>query len=250
MTAVLMVTGEDDLGLATSAIELGAYGYLVKPVRAGELLINVANALHRGGASSNCTAVLSGWSAAARRWGAICAVRWRRAGSRPMSTQAFQGDGTAPAGEARRVPRRGDRSPHAPDGSLLRAARTADRATAEQQCDACGSRANCTTSGRSRFPTGSCSNRASSRVAEFDVMKTHAELGHRLFADSDTALLRLAASIALTHHERWDGGGYPRAIAGRRSRSRGGSQRWRMSSTRSPATACTGRRSRSGSPWT
>ncbi len=30
-----------------TAIELGAYGYVVKPVRAGELLINVANALHR-----------------------------------------------------------------------------------------------------------------------------------------------------------------------------------------------------------
>ncbi|MHB1834832.1 MAG: response regulator, partial [Solirubrobacteraceae bacterium] len=30
-TAVLMVTGEDDLGLATRAIELGAYGYMVKP---------------------------------------------------------------------------------------------------------------------------------------------------------------------------------------------------------------------------
>ena len=45
--AVVMVTGEDDIGLATSAIELGAYGYLVKPVRAGELLINVTNALYR-----------------------------------------------------------------------------------------------------------------------------------------------------------------------------------------------------------
>jgi response regulator RpfG family c-di-GMP phosphodiesterase len=47
MTAVLMVTGDDDLTLAMTAIGLGAYGYMVKPVRAGELLINVANALHR-----------------------------------------------------------------------------------------------------------------------------------------------------------------------------------------------------------
>src|SRR5579863_9753137 len=45
--AVLMVTGEDSLKLALRAIELGAYGYLVKPVGSGELLINVANALHR-----------------------------------------------------------------------------------------------------------------------------------------------------------------------------------------------------------
>ncbi len=45
--AVLMVTGEDSTKLAMTAIEHGAYGYLVKPVGSGELLINVANALHR-----------------------------------------------------------------------------------------------------------------------------------------------------------------------------------------------------------
>ena len=45
--AVLMVTGEDSTTLAMNAIELGAYGYLVKPVGSGELVINVANALHR-----------------------------------------------------------------------------------------------------------------------------------------------------------------------------------------------------------
>ena len=36
--AVLMVTGEDSMKLAMTAIELGAYGYLIKPVEAGELL--------------------------------------------------------------------------------------------------------------------------------------------------------------------------------------------------------------------
>ena len=45
--AVLMVTGKDDPKLALSAIELGAYGYLVKPIGASELLINVVGALHR-----------------------------------------------------------------------------------------------------------------------------------------------------------------------------------------------------------
>ena len=45
--AVVMVTGEDSLELAMSAIELGAYGYLVKPVSQGVLTINIANALHR-----------------------------------------------------------------------------------------------------------------------------------------------------------------------------------------------------------
>ncbi|MGH8085067.1 MAG: DUF3369 domain-containing protein [Lysobacter sp.] len=46
------------------------------------------------------------------------------------------------------------------------------------------------------------------------VMRQHAEIGHRMLATSKRAVLQLAAEIALTHHERWDGGGYPRGLAG------------------------------------
>jgi putative two-component system response regulator len=45
--AVVMVTGEDSPKLADRAFELGAYGYLVKPYRRGDLLITVSNALRR-----------------------------------------------------------------------------------------------------------------------------------------------------------------------------------------------------------
>lgn len=51
-------------------------------------------------------------------------------------------------------------------------------------------------------------------ASEYDVMKQHASVGHRLLADSKTEILQVAATIALTHHERFDGSGYPRGIAG------------------------------------
>jgi excisionase family DNA binding protein len=42
----------------------------------------------------------------------------------------------------------------------------------------------------------------------------HAEMGHRLLAGSGSEVLEVAATIAWTHHERFDGTGYPRALAG------------------------------------
>ena len=52
-------------------------------------------------------------------------------------------------------------------------------------------------------------------AAERSIVETHAEIGHRLLdGSSDSAVLELAATIALTHHEHYDGGGYPRGLAG------------------------------------
>jgi len=49
---------------------------------------------------------------------------------------------------------------------------------------------------------------------EFDVMKTHADLGARLLSSGSSPVLQMAAVIAGTHHERWDGRGYPKGLAG------------------------------------
>jgi putative two-component system response regulator len=46
------------------------------------------------------------------------------------------------------------------------------------------------------------------------LMERHAAIGHRILVDSGTRLLDLAASIALTHHEWYDGSGYPQGLAG------------------------------------
>lgn len=49
---------------------------------------------------------------------------------------------------------------------------------------------------------------------EFDVMKTHAKLGHDLLFDEENEYLKTAALIALEHHEKWDGSGYPHGKKG------------------------------------
>lgn len=49
---------------------------------------------------------------------------------------------------------------------------------------------------------------------EMDVVKTHTLLGHRILDGSRWPVIQCAAHIALSHHESWDGSGYPNRIAG------------------------------------
>jgi len=49
---------------------------------------------------------------------------------------------------------------------------------------------------------------------EFEVMKRHAQIGHELLKGSASTVLQAAATIAVSHHERFDGTGYPYGVAG------------------------------------
>lgn len=49
---------------------------------------------------------------------------------------------------------------------------------------------------------------------EFNTMKAHPEIGAEILGDDDSELITLAKSIAMTHHEKWDGSGYPKGLKG------------------------------------
>ena len=50
---------------------------------------------------------------------------------------------------------------------------------------------------------------------EWKIMRTHCEIGQKIIGDSRDELLTAACTIALTHHERWDGSGYPAGLTGK-----------------------------------
>ena len=211
--AVLMVTGEDDLGLATTAIELGAYGYLVKPVRAGELLINVATALHRRRREAELL----------RRFerleghGPDTAGALRRAldASRlsPDVALAFQSD------TMRRLLRLAEFRDDQTGQHMLRMGRYCEilalqLGMSEERCAKLRLASELHDIGKVGIPDGILLKPGKLTLSEYDVMKTHADIGYRLLADSSAELMRLAATVAHTHHEHWDGRGYPRGLAG------------------------------------
>jgi len=49
---------------------------------------------------------------------------------------------------------------------------------------------------------------------EFEIMKTHAKLGYEMLDHSQRPILKASAVIAHSHHEKWDGSGYPRGLKG------------------------------------
>jgi putative two-component system response regulator len=49
---------------------------------------------------------------------------------------------------------------------------------------------------------------------EWEVMKTHPQIGYDILSKSDAPVFQLAAEVALRHHEKWDGSGYPGGLRG------------------------------------
>jgi PAS domain S-box-containing protein len=68
--------------------------------------------------------------------------------------------------------------------------------------------------GKVATPDGILRKEGPLSAEEREVMERHTTVGYQILADSESELLRLGATIALTHHERWDGSGYPQGLAG------------------------------------
>jgi len=69
--------------------------------------------------------------------------------------------------------------------------------------------------GKIGVPDGILTRRGHHTAEEFEVMREHTNLGHELLAGARSEMLQVAATIARTHHEQYDGSGYPRGLKGR-----------------------------------
>lgn len=49
---------------------------------------------------------------------------------------------------------------------------------------------------------------------EWEIMKTHSQIGYDILSKSDNPVIKMAAEVARFHHEKWDGSGYPLGLAG------------------------------------
>jgi cyclic di-GMP phosphodiesterase len=187
--ATVMVTGHDQVGIIDAALKLGAYGYITKPFTPTDLMIDISNALHR---------------------------RRLEAERREAAESALQ---RAYAGTLRRLSRAVEYHDGVTGAHLERVgAYTAEIATAldlpETQVQLLRLAAPLHDIGKIAVGDRILRKTGMLTDEERQLMETHAEVGRDLLGGSGSELLELAATIAWTHHERWDGSGYPRRLSG------------------------------------
>ena len=212
-TATVMVTGMDDTNLANTSLEIGAYGYIIKPFEPNEILINVSNALRRRGLeieNRNHRVRLEQMvkERTAELWDAIASLERAEKDLRQSREETiqrlaiaaeFRDDETAQ--HIQRMSRycgllASSAGMDAEAGELIRVAALMHDV------------------GKIGIPDSILLKPGELTPEENTIMQQHCEIGYRILAGSQSALLRQAADIALTHHERVDGTGYPQGLRG------------------------------------
>lgn len=211
--AVLMVTALDDPGVADVALDDGALGYVVKPFERNQLLIDVRTALRHRAASH-----------AARQQQQVLE---RSLAERTAELQASlrQLDATAEAlGRAdeaslRRLAcaaefRDPETAHHLERMSRYSALLARAAGLPPEHCELLRLAAPMHDVGKIGIPDEVLFKTGLFTDEDRAVMARHPRLGHDLLAGSGSPLLEMAALVALHHHERVDGSGYPDGLAG------------------------------------
>jgi putative two-component system response regulator len=211
--AAVMVTGEDSVELAMSAIELGAYGYVVKPVEVGELLINVANALHRRRLEIETRQLLQRLHHAASERGAQ--LEQALQDLKLSETKVWSSQAETILQLARVVEYRDEETGmHLQRMSAYCEILGHEIGLSGEECERLRLASQLHDVGKVAIPDSILLKHGKLTDGEFETIKTHAEIGHKMLAGSRSEIAQLGAAIALSHHEWWDGSGYPRGLAG------------------------------------
>jgi putative two-component system response regulator len=212
-TAVVMVTGVDDPAVARQAITLGAYGYLVKPFTPNEILIQAEGALRRRTLerarrfhTEELEAKLLDRSAALR--GAFRQVEEAQASAsvahHEMVERLTMALTLRDEETGRHIERVGRYAALLGDHAGVRDWPAEDLRMAAMLHDV----------GKIGVPDMVLLKPSALSEDERVMIRRHPEIGHRLLEAASNQALRLGASVALSHHEWWDGTGYPQLLAG------------------------------------
>ena len=211
--AIVMVTGLDDRHYAEAALEHGVYGYVLKPFKPNELVINVVNALRRR------TLELENRQ---HRDRLELTVLERTSTLRDTISRLERSEG-----ELRRLReetirrlssaaefRSQETGQHIVRMSFYCALLARLAGIDQERSELIRIASPMHDVGKIGIPDRILLKPGRLTDEERAIMETHAAMGHRILTGSNVELLELAALLALTHHERIDGAGYPHGLVG------------------------------------
>jgi len=198
-TPLVMVTADTQAKVRHEALRLGANDFLVKPVNFVELNARVGNLLALRRAQLQLACHAARLAEEVRKATAVIAAREREAIFRLSRAAEFRSPETG--------------------AHLLRMAAYAELVARNlgldaAQCETIRAAAPLHDIGKLGVPDAIMQKPGPLDARERAVMREHAGMGADILADSDSPLLQAGAVIARSHHERWDGGGYPLGLAG------------------------------------
>jgi putative two-component system response regulator len=212
-TAIVMFTGSDDVNIAETSFERGASGYLVKPFTPNELLMQVTNALRRRRLERSFVDQVFELQ---RK------VVESTVGIHELKVRLEHVEFGTSLEDERIIG-------HLSSAVCLRdddTGRHIERVsvTASALADWCGFVVDPASAirlaaamhdvGKIGIPDWVLLKPGRLSPDERTIIERHCELGHALLSGSSSPVLQLAASVALNHHERWDGNGYPNRLRG------------------------------------
>ncbi|HXH87655.1 MAG TPA: HD domain-containing phosphohydrolase [Gaiellaceae bacterium] len=211
--AVVMVTGLDDRRYAEAALEHGAYGYVLKPFKPNELVINVVNALRRRTLEIENRdhrerleqTVLERTSSLRDT---ISRLESSEAEMRRLREETIHRLSSAAESRSQET------GQHIVRMSLYCALLARLTGIDAERAELIRIASPMHDVGKIGIPDRILLKPGRLTNEERQIMEAHAEIGHRILAGSNEELLDLAALLALTHHERIDGTGYPNKLAG------------------------------------
>ena len=212
-TAAIMVTGLDSSVLANAALDVGAFGYIVKPFESNEVLIDVANALRRRRLEmenrlhrENLEDIVRTRTLALQQ-----ALDWLERTEKELRLsreETIQRLAIAAEFRDNATAQHIQRMSHYCELLARKAGLSPER------CDLIRTASPMHDIGKIGTPDHVLLKPGKFTQEEFGVIAQHAEIGYKILSGSDAELLKVAAVIAYTHHERFDGTGYPRGLQG------------------------------------
>ncbi|MFQ5736653.1 MAG: HD-GYP domain-containing protein [Thermodesulfobacteriota bacterium] len=206
LVPVVLMTGYADMDIAMEAIKKGAFDLILKPYRAEYLLLNVNRAIEH----SNLLRVEKRYKEELERTVARTTEKLRGALKALKDSSLETISRLTGAAEFRDM----DTGEHISRVGLYAGRIAQELGMPTEFVETITFASPMHDIGKIGIPDSILLKEGPLSEAEFEIMKTHTMIGHKLLAGSTHANIRMAATVALTHHERWDGSGYPRGLKG------------------------------------